>query len=370
MKYAIRQSYPRSIALIATLLLGLSASAFAQYRQHNSVSYLPGVAHYFDPNLNGWGMDSAPGGPFCVANPATGVATFYSRTSKPPGLPLTTVITIPPAPSQPFGPAGLPSGLVYNSTSGFVISANGKSAPAQFVFDTLDGTICGWNPDVDPVNAILLLDNSVELPFMANYTGLVMGQNSKGQTVLYAVDQGGNDRVDMFDEHLNSLGSFTNPNVATEYPGYVVSQVENVDGRLFVTYNTFQEPLGGVVDIFDTDGNLLTPTHFAANAGGAGPLVNPWGIAKAPAHFGKFSHAILIGNIDDGRINAFDLSGRFLGTMQGRNGADIIIPGIWDIIFGEAASNDAGKLYYNAGPNLADFFGNGAFGLITNGSSH
>ena len=128
----------------------VAPNVVSQYVQHNLVGFQPGMGHYLDPNLNGWGMDSAPGGPFCVADTATGVATFYSRNSRPPGKPLATIITIPSAPSQPFGPVGLPGGVAYNPTSGFVISANGKSAPAQFLFDTLDGTISGWNPAVDP----------------------------------------------------------------------------------------------------------------------------------------------------------------------------------------------------------------------------
>lgn len=358
------------LSVIGGSLALICNTALAQYTQYNLVGYQPGMGHYLDPNLNGWGMDSAPNGPFCVANTSTGVATFYSRVSNPPGMPLSRIITIPPAPSQPFGPVGLPSGVVYNPTSGFVITANGKSAPARFLFDTLDGTISGWNPDVDPDNAIIVVDNSSELPAPALYTGLVMGQNSQRRTVLYAADMSSNNRADMYDEHFNLLGSFTDPNVASQYPGYTLSQVENIEGRLFVTFTGFVEPYGGVVDIFDTDGNLLTPNHFAANAGGAGPLVNPWGVAKAPAHFGRFSHAILIGNIDDGRINAFDLSGNFLGALQD-HGADIVIPGLWDLIFEDGVGNRNGRngveLYFDAGPNIADFAGNGLFGIITAG---
>jgi uncharacterized protein (TIGR03118 family) len=358
------------LSVIGGALALICNTALAQYTQYNLVGYQPGMGHYLDPNLNGWGMDSAPNGPFCVANTATGVATFYSRVSNPPGMPLSPIITVPPDPNQVFGPVGLPTGLVYNPTSGFVITANGKSAPARFLFDTLDGTISGWNPDVDPDHAIIMVDNSGEQPFMTNYTGLVIGQNSQGQTVLYAADSGSNNRVDMFDQQFNSLGSFTDPNVATQYPGYTVFQVENIDGRLFVTFSTMAAPYGGVVDIFDTDGTLLTPDHFAANAGGAGPLVNPWGVAKAPARFGKFSHAILIGNVDDGRINAFDLSGNFLGALQDQ-GEAIVIPGLWDLIFEDGDGNRNGrngvKLYFDAGPNIADFAGNGLFGIITAG---
>jgi hypothetical protein len=46
--------------------------------------------------------------------------------------------------------------------------------------------------------------------------------------------------------------------------------VENVSGKLFVTYAGFSAPFGGVVNDFDTDGHLFTPNQFAANAPGAG----------------------------------------------------------------------------------------------------
>jgi len=34
---------------------------------------------------------------------------------------------------------GTPTGLVFNSTTDFVVSANGKSGPASFLFATEDG---------------------------------------------------------------------------------------------------------------------------------------------------------------------------------------------------------------------------------------
>ena len=254
------------------LALGTSPAS-AQYLQLNLVGYQKGMGRHTDPRLNGWGMAFAPDGPFCVANTATGVATFYDRSGKP--LPI--VITVPAAPSQPFGPVGSPTGVAYNPTSDFVISKNGKSGPAVFVFDTLDGTLSGWNPDVDPDNAIMM------------------------------------------------------------------------------------------VDIFDTDGNLLTPNHFAANAPEAGPLVNPWAISKAPSNFGVFSSALLIGNVEDGKINAFDSNtGAFLGSLERPNGTPIVIDGLWDFSFGADSRNNgkSNQLYFTAGPNIVDFAGNGLFGMI------
>jgi len=122
------------------------------------------------------------------------------------------------------------------------------------------------------------------------------------------------------------------------------------------------------VDVFDTDGHLLTPNHFAANAPGAGPLENPWGIVQAPAKFGAFSNDILIGNVEgDGNINVFDpATGAFLGSLQKPDGTPIAIAGLWDLTFG-GGSPDNGlskQLYFDAGPNVPNPAGNGLFGRI------
>jgi uncharacterized protein (TIGR03118 family) len=325
----------------------------AGYQQMNLVGFQPGMAHYTDPQLNGWGLAFAPTGPFWVADTATGVSTVYNHQGQPQSL----VVTIP---------GGLPTGIVYNPSSDFLISKNGQTAPALFIFDTIGGTISGWNPAVDPTNAVVMVDNSKE-PIPAAYFGIVIAQNSQGHNVLYAADAN-NDRIDMFDGGLNSLGSFADPSVATQLPGYVAYQVENVNNQLFVTYVSFgAAPFGGVVDVFDTAGNLLTPNHFAINQPGAGPLYNPWGITQAPANFGVFSNDILIGNVENGKINAFDPNtGAFLGTMTQPDGTPIVIPGLWDLAFGAGspANGKTNELFFTAGPNAVNFAGNGLFGVI------
>jgi uncharacterized protein (TIGR03118 family) len=333
------------------------------YQQINLVGYQPGMAAQTDPNLNGWGMDFAPGGPFCVADNIPGVATFYDRS----GQVLPQVITIPAAPSHPLGLVGRPTGVVYNPTSDFVISEDGRSAPAEFLFDSRDGTISGWNPAVDPNKAILVVDNSTEAPSRADYTGLVIAQNSHGQNVLYAADFH-NNKIDMFDGGFHSLGSFTDAVVPTQYPVHTAWQVEAINGQLWVTFASHKPgPYGGVVDIFDTDGHLLTPSHFAANAPG-GPLENPWGIVQAPADFGAFSNDILIGNVEGaGHINAFDPgTGAYLGQLWHPDGTPIAIAGLWDLTFGgDSPTNGLAKqLYFDAGPNVPNPAGNGLFGRI------
>jgi hypothetical protein len=86
--------------------------------------------------------------------------------------------------------------------------------------------------------------------------------------------------------------------------------VSNIGGDLYVKYSG---PTG-IVNVFDTD------SHFVKRFATGGTLFNPWGIAVAPADFGKFSNALLVGNFNSGDpmvgpgyISAFDPStGAFL----------------------------------------------------------
>jgi uncharacterized protein (TIGR03118 family) len=328
------------------------------------------MAHHTDPNLDGWGMDTMPHG-FVVANPAFGVATFYDAN----GTVLPKVVTVPPAPSQPLGPVGKPRGAVYNSTSEFMISEDGRSAPALVLFGTRDGTISGWNPAVDPDHAIIMVDNSSELPTAYNqamYSSLHIAQNRRGQNVLYAADRGHN-KIDMFDGQFHFLGSFNDPNVSLQSPGHPGAwQVEDApNGQLFVLFTMESgpfHPYGGIVDIFDTDGHLLTPNHFAANGLGAGPLEAPWGITQAPIDFGQFSNDILIGNDGGpGYINAFDpVTGASLGHLTHPDGTPIAIPGLWYLTFGGGTpqTGRTDQLFFVAGPSLEHNTGQGLFGRI------
>jgi uncharacterized protein (TIGR03118 family) len=332
------------------------------YQQTNLVSYQPGLAHFTDPNLNGWGMASMPDGSFCVANPFnTGLATFYDRS----GHVLPQTITVPASAAHPFGPFGQPTGVVYNPTSDFVISENGKSAPATLIFDSIDGTISGWNPAVDPTNAITIMDHSItnpNAPKPALYTGLEMVQTSNGP-ILYAADIN-NDRVEMYAGSFNYMTYFTDSTVT----GFGAWSVQAVNNDLYVAFaNPFATgSFGGVVDEFDTDGNLLR--QFAANAPGEGPLQNPWGIIQAPANFGAYSNDLLIGNVaGGGNINAFDpTTGAYLGQLDQPNGNPIAITGLWDLEFGDGppGSGKTNQLFFDAGPNAPGVSGYGLFGVI------
>ena len=245
-----------------------------------------------------------------------------------------------------------------------MISENGKSAPARLIFDSIDGTISGWNPEVDPTHAIVMVDNGAAGDA---YTGLDMAQNSQGQNVLYAADFTQN-RVEMFNGDFKAIGSFTDPTVTSIEPSFGAWSVQAVNGKLYVTFASLANTHGGVVDVFDTDGHLLTPNHFAANAFDAGPLENPWGIVQAPANFGAYSNDLLIGNVAGaGNINVFNpATGAYLGELDQPDGTPIAITGLWDLEFGDGTPHGGktNQLFFDAGPNAPGVSINGLFGVI------
>src|SRR6202043_4152380 len=81
-----------------------------------------------------------------------------------------------------------------------------------------------------------------------------------------------------------------------------------------------------------------------------GKLNAPWGVVAAPATFGTFPNAILVGNFGDGTINAFDTTGKFMGQLTDSSNNALVNPGLWDIVFGGGGpSGDPNTLYLTAG---------------------
>ena len=103
----------------------------------------------------------------------------------------------------------------------------------------------------------------------------------------------------------------------------------------------------GIVDVFDADGFLIDRVATG------GKLNAPWGMAFAPADFGKFSGMLLVGNFGDGTINAFDTKNNtFAGQLRTGNGRVLAIDGLWGIAFGNNfRAQPANALFFAAGPN-------------------
>ena len=310
-------------ALLVVALGMISSSAFAQYSLTNLVSNLPGKAQHQDASLiNAWGISYAPGGYFWVSDNGTGLSTLYSAT----GVKQSLVVTVPS--SSGVG-TGSPTGQVYNATTGFVVSQNGHSGAAQFIFATFDGTISGWSPSVNATAAVIAVNNTG-----AWYTGIAMGVNNSAN-YLFATDDL-NGKVDIYDSSYHFVKSFTDSSLPAGSAPY---NVVNIKGQLYVTFTNSTG--GGVVDIFDTAGNKIKT--LITN----GKLHSPWGVALAPSNFGPASNALLVGNLGDGFIHAYNPStGAFLGQSA------VSFEGLWSLIYGDGKgfNGKTNQLFLTSGP--------------------
>ena len=320
-------------------------------KQVNLASDVPGLAPLTDPDLkNPWGAAFTSTSPLWVANQGSDSSTLYSLT---PGSSTVTKsasvrVTLP-------GSVAGPTGVVANTGTGFVLTKGKVSAPAAFIFDTLDGHIEAWSPKVDP-----LIGNTEDKVTVAGagYTGLAIAGTGKGER-LFAADFA-KGTVDVFDStfHQVKLASwqFADPRLPQ---GYAPFNTQALDGRIFVAYDkpdqaTHREGIGagnGVVDEFTTDGRLITriATGGALNA--------PWGVAIAPHSWGAFAGSLLIGNFGDGRINIFAKEGHgFAGHATGQildtaTGKPFAEPGLWAILPGTATTGGTNALWFAAGIN-------------------
>ncbi|HEV3351499.1 MAG TPA: TIGR03118 family protein [Acidimicrobiales bacterium] len=355
-----------ALALPAAAVLSLQP-AFASrgrvgrsYVQTNLVSNIPGLAAHTDPNLvNPWGMSNGPGSPLWVSDNHAGVSTVYDGAGnpfpQPPGTP--TVVTIPAAPSSGAGAVGSPDGTTFNTftptDTTFEVSKGGASGTSNFLFATEDGTIAGWNPNVDATHAVTAVDRSTVTDAAGDvgavYKGLTLVSTPNGK-MLYATNFRFG-QVEVFDSNFNMVNTFTDPLVPA---GFAPFGIHSIGGTLFVTFakqkpgkmDDLARPGNGFVDEFAPNGDLLQ--RFVSR----GKLDSPWAVTLAPSTFGAFGGDLLVGNFGNGRINVFDRSGTFRGELTKPEGGPIVISGLWGMRFGNGAHGaGTNTLYFTAGIN-------------------
>jgi uncharacterized protein (TIGR03118 family) len=269
------------------------------------------------------------------------------------------VVTIPPAPSAPPSTLASPTGIVFNPSVDFVVGNDAARGPAQFIFATEDGTISGWNPNVNPTAAVLAVDNSGQ---NAIYKGIALGTTG-GVNYIYVTNFHAG-TVDVFDGTFTPAlpGSFVDTSIPA---GFAPFGIQNINGDIYVTYakqdaNRQDVVAGaglGYVNVFDASGSQESLSRVAAQ----GKLNAPWGIALAPATFGHFGGAIIVGNFGDGQLNAY-LGDTFQGQLSFANGDPIVISGLWGLGFGNGSgAGSTNTLYFSAGPNGEV---NGLFGML------
>jgi uncharacterized protein (TIGR03118 family) len=349
----------RRLAIIgaAGLLVWVAGAANARtqanlYNVHALVSDSTATpAPVADASLvNGWGLTAGPTTPWWAANNGTSTSTLYNGAGAKQAL---TVAV-----------AGGPTGAVFNgSASDFVVSQNGKSGAARFLFATEGGTIVGWSPAVNANTAVTSADRSGS---GAIYKGLAIANDK-----LYATDFH-NRRVDVFDKSFNLVpGGFSDPTIPK---GYAPFGIQALGGNIFVTYarqdaakkDDIPAPGQGFIDEFTPEGALVAKVVNSGKKNA--PLNASWGLALAPAEFGVFSGDLLVANFGNGRISAYTKRGSkwvYKGQLRRADGTPIAVEGLWAIAFGNgAAAGPTNTLYFLSGPSGEK---HGLFGSISAG---
>ena len=352
-------SRTRCLSFIAFTLGALPLLCAAQhYKVTGLVADQTGVAAETDPNLvNPWGLSRSSTSPWWVSDNGTGLATLYDGTGAAKSL----VVTIPTGDAS-LSSTGTPTGTLFNSGSGFVLT-NGK--PASFLFVTEDGTISGWNGGA---SAVIMVNTKSASVFKGAALATLPIPHGSSSTFLYVADfrKG---RVQVYDSSFNHVSLIEGLFRDEFLPhGYAPFNIQNIGGELYVSFaqqddqkhDEVDGPGKGYVDVFSPFGFLLRRLEH-------GPWLNgPWGLAMASGDFGIYSHDLLVGQFGSGNIAVYDpVTGLFKAMLRDASNNPIAIDGLWGLSFGSGSTTGSGPattLYFSAG---SDGEQHGLFGTVT-----
>jgi uncharacterized protein (TIGR03118 family) len=362
--FSARQS-GAAVAVLSLALLGGcehdTRYVHAVFDRYDLTTDGSGPAGMPDPNLvNPTGLQVAPSGNFWVANNATGTVTVYQLDGTPVPAPAPLVVTLPVPATAPAGTIAQATGISYHGGFGLEIASGDRRASARFLVVTRQGTLLGYNPDVDRESAIIAVDNSAS---GAVYRGISVVAFRSGSRVYATNFHSG--KVDVFDEKFAPATDLDGAAFEDlELPaGYAPFGIQRIDGRLYVSYAE-QDADGrdavpgagkGYIDAFALNG------RFLGRIASGGELDTPWGMALAPWSTPYYGNALLVGNVGDGRIHAFDLwSLSSLGSLNDALDEPLVIDGLWDLSVGYGLDGYP-AIYFTAGPNGG---AQGAFGTL------
>jgi uncharacterized protein (TIGR03118 family) len=338
----MKRLWPALPALLAAYGINPTASR-ADFVQTNLVSNIPSLAPVTDSDMvNPWGMSFSSTSPFWVSNQGSDTATLYNTLS--PSIKVALTVTIP---TDGLGPPTGPTGQVFNSTaSSFMIPSATGTVKASFLFATLEGTIEGWNPGskggTTSAEVVATVPHAV-------FTGLALDSVS-GTNYLYAADTAGS--IQVFNSSFTNVtstifaGKFVDP---MPIAGFTPYDIQNLGGNLYVTYaaaTSTGAPLpGGYVDEYSSNGTFIRRIA-------SGSAINaPWGLTMAPAGFGSFGGDLLIGNLYNSVIDAYNLSTAtptLVGSITVSTGFASPV-GLWALDFGNGHNGDTDVLYFTSG---------------------
>src|SRR3954451_808349 len=408
-----RQGRRRGRILAATiasagLALGVVATqagspALAHSRHHHSafvqrnlVSDLAGRAELLDPAVkNPWGIAFGPNTPLWVSNDSNPAANCGEGCTPRPEDLLTQVTLYTGAtkahPQVAKVPvevtASSPTGIVFNPSSSFLID-QGQGAgpePARFMFNETfldanggpEGRITGWSraAEGDQPPATTKTDASQPGLFPSGLA-LVPGEGHRHPMLLVAKFD--SPSITIYDEEFrdqSAQGRFVDPGAADA--GFVPYNVMYLKGRVYVTYT--DNVSISAHSVFKPSGRFIRRLHSNDEKG---PLVGPWGMAIAPEHWGRFGGDLLVGNVFDGKIHAFNrYNGHLEGTLNNAAGDPLVNIGLWGLQFGNGVIGNHRTLVFSAGigsgpdggpasPTDDDTYAHGLVGLIQPARHH
>lgn len=307
----------------------------ARFAEVDLVSDVAGRAALTDPGLvNPWGL--AMGATLWVSNAGSGTATVYTGGAG----------TARKAPTTVAIPGGTPTGQVAYTGDAFTVRGKAGTAPASFIFSSPSGAITAWSANADPRNAVI-----AAFTRGADYKGLALMNTDRGTFLLAPSFSHG--AVHVFDDDFRRVRlarrAFRDPFLPARYSPF---NVEIAGTSVLVAYAKRDPETGrpvagrgnGFVSQFTASG------RFVRRLASRGPLNAPWAMTLAPAGFGAYAGALLVGNFGDGWINAYDPgTGRYLGPLRRADGRAIAVEGLWDLEPGTAGNGGTDAVWFSAG---------------------
>ncbi len=347
-------------AVLVSAVLGVwAAPAHADDGGHNvSVTQTNLVANrdgfgaaIVDPGLlNAWGMSKRPTSPVWVSNNHSDTSTLYKGgTAAMPSDVAKQALTV--------SMAGDPTGQVANLTTGFALNGS----PALFIFATEQGQIFAWNQSAGTTA------QQMGMVANGNFKGLAEGSVG-GDAFLYSADFA-NGQIEVWDSSWNQVnwpGAFHVRHLPAGFAPFNAQVLTDGAGtqHVFVAYAKRNPATGdeiagkglGLVAEFNTDGTFVR--RFRSES-----LNAPWGLAYAPASWGRAAGDLLVGQFGSGRIEMFDpWSGKHDGTVRDADGHKLVIDGLWALMAGDTTSGGADTILFTAGPNDET---DGLYGVLT-----
>jgi uncharacterized protein (TIGR03118 family) len=363
------------VALVATAGQVPAASAHGggghhrqAFRQVDLISDIEGMAKLTDPAVrNPWGIAFGPETPLWVANQfsegPTAPVTVYSGAN---GQSRIQKVVLPTGDPLEVA-ASSPTGIVFNDSDAFKIRQDGVKTPARFIFtenflsktvpDALSSRITGWSNV--PAPAPTTTPGSV-VKDPAFYTGLAILPATHRHGPWLLASDFGNGTVDIYNSRYKMVDR---PRLFRDRKalkmGFLPYNVQTLtDGRVYVASGNFGTP--GSITVFNKNGKLLKRLVVNDER-----LEGPWGMAIAPHSWGRLAGSLLVGNVENGLIVAYNRhNGHNRGVLRDEHGRRIVIPGLWGIQFGNGVIGTPRRLIFAAG--IGDEQGEGFYehGLV------